>query len=260
MLLSAREFMPPVEGGRMGIIMSEEIMQKQLHLKLREEDFNKLQKRYHFLPEDKEKLMGLYQAILPLTEARAYYVWKECNDKIAYENYGIFFVTLGEGIDELQEVYIRKQCLTEAYMTDCIGLELLMKAYEELIKHVQRETGKWAAKIDFLGDTYPIELLPELYQDFADKIEVKYNQNFILSPSKSVVFLLPMHEEKKGNPCHICDSCSNVFCLFRQGEEGKEGSRFEKRLRLLIQAKQQKLKSDRGSYGIQNIFGNETKH
>ena len=144
-------------------------------------------------------------------------------------------------------------------MADCIGLELLMKAYEELIKHVQRETGKWATKIDFLGETYPIELLPKLYRDFAGEIEVQYNQNFVLTPSKSVVFLLPMSDEKIGDPCHICENCSNVFFFFCQGKGGKKGSRFEERLQSLMQAKQQRLKSDRGSYGIKNIFGREAE-
>lgn len=239
--------------------MLEEIMEKKLYIKLEEDDFGKLQNKYHFLSEDREKLEGMYQAIFPLIETKAYYVWKERDDIIHYENYGVVFVSLGAGIDALQEVYIRKQCLTEAHMADCIGLELLMKAYEELIKHVQRETGKWATKIDFLGETYPIELLPKLYRDFAGEIEVQYNQNFVLTPSKSVVFLLPMSDEKIGDPCHICENCSNVFCLFRQGKGGKKGSRFEERLQSLMQAKQQRLKSDRGSYGIKNIFGREAE-
>jgi len=126
----------------------------------------------------------------------------------------VVFLTLGNGIDALQELYLNKKCLSEAYMIECIALELLAKAYREFVKGVQKETGKWAKKIDFLGDTYPIELLPKLYDEF-EQMDITYNEKMVLSPEKSVVFLLPISKEKKGNICNICKSCSNKACALR---------------------------------------------
>lgn len=214
------------------------------------EDLNHLIKHYHFREEDFGILQALSQVMTPLLQARAYYVWKKKGEIVSYEDYAVVFLTLGDGVDALQEVYLGRQCLSEAYMVECIALEMLMKAYEEFVKQVQRETGKWAVKIDFLGDTYPMELLPELYDGF-DSMEITYNEKLVLSPGKSVVFLLPMSEKKTKNPCHICENCSNKECIFRTESHQKEV-----RGRTDFQRRAEPSEGV-NTYGYQRIFGNK---
>jgi hypothetical protein len=198
-------------------------------------------------------LQPLYAAMLPVVRARAYYIWREKDAQIAYEKYALVLLTLGEGVDALQQVYQDRQCLTEAYMIECLALELLEKAYEEFVKQIQRESGQWAVKIDFLGDTYPLEWLPKLYSEF-DTTEIVYNEKMVLSPSKSVAFLLPMSEteKKESSLCRICENCSNQSCMFRT-----EANRAERHgMELQKKAHNRNIHT----YGYQSIFGsNSTK-
>ena len=200
--------------------------------------------RYHFRAEDIPIIQSLSQVMQPLLRVRAYYVWQKRDSVISYDDYAVVFLTLGNGVDRLQELYMEQNCLSEAYMIDCIALEYLTKAYEEFVRLIQKETGKWAVKIDFLGDTYPIEMLSTLIQKF-DKMEIGYNEKFVLTPSKSVAFLLPMSDARTKNPCHICENCSNTECLFRKDSRGKkEGMRSSDN--------QQAMPN---TYGYQRIFG-----
>ncbi len=197
------------------------MIQKNLMVTLETEDFKNMMLKYHFRKEDFASLQSLSCMLVPLLRAKAYYVWKEKGDVISYERYAVVFLTLGDGPDALQEIYLSRNCLSEAYMVECIALELLTKAYEEFVKIMQQETGMWAVKIDFLGDTYPIEILPKLYQEFG-QMDISYNEKLVLSPGKSVVFLLPVSEKKAEYPCDICKNCGNQDCLFRQKDLKEE--------------------------------------
>ena len=187
----------------------------EIKINLKSEDLRHIIERFHFRKEDFTILQALNKAIASLLQIKAYYIWQKKDEKISYNEYAVVFLTLGEGIDRLQEKYLAKKCLSEAYMVECIALEILSKAYKEFIKVVQHRTGKWVEKLDFLGDTYPITLLPELYQKFWE-MDISYNEKMVLSPKKSVVFLLPVSDvPKEADACDICENCSNSTCLLR---------------------------------------------
>lgn len=186
-----------------------------LNCSFNRKDFQALIHKYHFEDRDFASLEALERALRPLLRAKAYYVFKKQDEVVAYEDYAAVFLTLGDGVDALQELYLRRECVSEAYMLECLASELLMKAYEECVEYLQKESGKWAVKIDFLGDSYPLELMQELYKEFPE-IEITYNEQFVLSPKKSVVFLLPVSTEKtQKNPSHICADCKNKVCMYR---------------------------------------------
>ncbi|MCD7825717.1 MAG: hypothetical protein LUH14_07150 [Clostridiaceae bacterium] len=204
-----------------------------IKVELAERELWGLLNRYHFQEKDFSLLQSFYLAALPLLHAKAYYLWKQKdesslhakayylwkqkNEPSLHDEYLIVFLTLGDAIDELQEIYASRKCLTEAYVLECLALEFLEKAYGEFIRQIQKESGKWAIKIDFLGDTYPIELLPELYRQFGE-MDIRYNEKLVLSPAKSVVFFLPMSEKQAGNGgvCRVCDHCGNISCVLRR--------------------------------------------
>lgn len=228
-----------------------------LEVQLNEEDLRKLIHRYRFSESDFSRLSAIFQALEPIVQPRAYYVWKQKEDPVTYEDYAIVFLSLGDGVDALQEVYLEREAVTEGYMIECLASELLSKAYKECVRLLQAERGKWAEKIDFLGDTYPLELIEGFYADF-EGMPITFNAQYVLQPKKSVVFLLPMHptqEGKENAPCHICGNCKNTDCIFREKSDtdsvqAEEAAPLRKNLR-----------SDTAgsTYGYQRIFGNNQK-
>ena len=189
-----------------------------LQIRMTKEELKEAAERYHFREEDFSLLDALYQGILPLLQIKAYYQWGRKGTPIQYEEYAIVFLTLGDGVDSLQDVYLERKCLSEAYIIECVSLALLSKAYEEFVKQLQRKTGKWAEKIDFLGDAYPMEMLPDLYKEFGP-MDITYNESLVLLPAKSVVFLLPVSADKQEGVCNICSHCQNKRCIFRKEPE-----------------------------------------
>lgn len=73
-------------------------------------------------------------------------------------------MTLGNGADELSELYLNHEQLEEAYIADCLSLMLLSNAYEQFAKAVEEESSLYAIELSFLGDEYPLELLPEIFE------------------------------------------------------------------------------------------------
>lgn len=203
---------------RVGLFIerAEEMQKISLEIQLDTEDLRKLIRRYRFSEADFSRLSALFQALEPIVQPRAYYVWKQKEDPVRYEDYAIVFLSLGDGVDALQDVYLEREAVTEGYMIECLASELLLKAYKECVRLLQAERGKWAEKIDFLGDTYPLELMERFYADF-EGMPITFNAQYVLQPKKSVVFLLPMlsaQEGKEHTPCHICENCKNVDCIY----------------------------------------------
>lgn len=204
-----------------GLPLSENKIMKtmELNLKLNEQNIRDCLLRYHFKNTDFPLLCALNSALSPLLKTQVWYHRCAKNDQVTYADYLEVVLTLGAGIDALQDVYLERECVSEAYMLDCLALELLTRSYEEFVKRIQQKMGKWAAKIDFLGDTYPLELLPTLWRDVQPE-GVTYNSQFMLTPKKSVVFFLPLQESAAPqNPCRVCVGCGNADCIFREEKE-----------------------------------------
>lgn len=239
---------------------------KSLKSEKNETVINQVIKRYHFLEQDRESLSVLYQALLPLIRTEVFYIWNpvlkteempkcETTSKCETmqsnvdagdernEDQALVFLSLGKAMDEFQSIYMDAGCLREAYMLECIGLELLTEAYEEFVKQVQQDTHKWAKRLEFVGDNCPIETLPGLYrQVFTEPGPITYSEQCILSPKKSVAFFLIMSDKKvDSKPCHICSQCKNTDCIFRQAAPDSEKI----------------YTGNRYSYGYQRFFGQQ---
>jgi hypothetical protein len=48
--------------------------------------------------------------------------------------------------------------------------------------------------------------------------DISYNQAYMLTPKKTVVFLTALRKERQDGFCHVCERCSNVGCPNRQTE------------------------------------------
>ncbi len=220
-------------------------------LSLTKEEIKLLLSRYHFKDTDFFKVEAVYQALLPLVRAEGVYVLQKQNEEIKEAEFFVVFLTLGKQVDALQDLYSENECVSEAYIIECLSLELLKKAYEKAVQQIQKESGKWVSGLKFLGDTYPLKLLPKL-QQMVGNVGISYNSNFVLSPRKSVVFLMPVSKVQVKNVCHICTNCGNVNCQYRENipEMTEETNR-------RIEEERKSGQRQAMPYGYQKIFGED---
>lgn len=183
-------------------------MRLDLSLRLTDRELRECISRYHFTESDRITLAALQEAVLPLLKPRAYYASYEGEQEVAC------IVTLGEGLDLLQELYMREDALSEAYMLDCLGASLLQQAYEDFVAFLQKDKGRYVEKLIFLGEEYPLTLTPKLIA--LTGAEVHSSEDFVLTPRKSVSLILPMTDHPVEGACHICRNCRNVTCSLRK--------------------------------------------
>ena len=136
-------------------------MKCKLTPQLSSDDWKDFCSRFHFSPADLPYIKAIYTALLPLVESCAYYSLDQNLDGIFLPHYAYGFVTLGNGIDELSELYLDHEQIQEAYIVDCVSLLLLSKAYAEFAHVIEDQSGLSLAELSFLGDTYSLDLLPQ---------------------------------------------------------------------------------------------------
>lgn len=174
--------------------------------------------RFHFASTDLPHIQAIYTALLPLVECYAYYSLDQDLDEVSLSHYAYGFVTLGTGIDELSELYLNHEQIQEAYIVDCISLMLLSKAYEEFAHVIENQTNLYPAELSFLGDTYSLDLLPQIYEHLApDTILLTEGQ--MLRPLKTATLILHLdtqaHTDLK-QLCNTCATCKNLSCPSRK--------------------------------------------
>ena len=117
-------------------------------------------------------------------------------------------MTLGNGVDELSELYLNHEQLEEAYIADCLSLMLLSNAYEQFAKAVEEESSLYAIELSFLGDEYPLELLPEIFEHVSpDGIHLTGSN--MLKPLKTAALIIKLDSQKRKNIKELCNTCAN---------------------------------------------------
>ena len=193
-------------------------MKCELTPRLSSGDWKEFCDRFHFPATDLPHIQSIYAALLPLTQCCAYYSLDQYIDAIAFSHYAYGFVTLGSGMDELSDLYLNHEQIQEAYIVDCLSLMLLSKAYEDFAQTVEKQTGLYLAELSFLGDTYPIDLLPQMYERLApDAIEM--TEGNMLRPLKTATLILRLDTERpqdRKQLCNACATCRNFSCPSRK--------------------------------------------
>ena len=185
---------------------------------LSSEDWTDFCNRFHFPPADLLTIQAIYTALLPLVEAYAYYSLDQDLNEVAFAHYAYGFVTLGNGVDELSELYLNHEQIQEAYIVDCISLVLLSKAYEEFAKVIESQSGLYLTDLSFLGDTYSLDMLPHIYENLAPD-DVYITDGQMLRPLKTATLILHLdskaHEDIR-QLCNTCATCKNFSCPSRK--------------------------------------------
>ena len=186
--------------------------------RLSSSDWKDFCSRFHFSSADLPHIQAIYTALLPLIESYAYYSLDQDLDEVSLSHYAYGFVTLGTGIDELSELYLSHEQIQEAYIVDCLSLMLLSQAYEEFAHVVKNQSHLYPVELSFLGDTYPLTLLPKIYAYLTpDAIQLTEGQ--MLRPLKTATLILHLDTKTHTNVkqlCNTCAACKNFSCPSRK--------------------------------------------
>lgn len=152
-------------------------------------------------------------------------------------------LTLGAGVDRLQEQYLSQGLLTEGYMVESLSSELLLQGYGAYNRAVEEETPYHVRRYHFLGSeaAYPIQQLKGLLQRL--EMPVTCNEAYCMVPKKSVAFVAELTREQGIHCQGICVGCRSANCPNRM-EEGLQLNR------LIADMTDVPL-----SYGYSRIFG-----
>lgn len=131
-------------------------------------------------------------------------------------------ITLGPGIDALQEDYLQQGLLSEAYMVETLASELLLKAYPQWNDWVAAQGKYHVRRYHFLGSEvkYSLEGLPKLLKEL--EVPVSCTPAYCMLPKKSVAFYAELTEEQDVSCEGICAGCGNQNCPNRM-EKGRMG-------------------------------------
>lgn len=193
-------------------------------------------KKFHFGEEEREAFLAVGREV----EAAA------CRDAgfwcIPYEGkaeLAFVVLTLGAGVDALQERYTREGRLSECYMAETIAGEVLLTSYRQFNAWMEAQNGQHVARYYFFGsfaktegeltggealmrpETLSLEAMSEGLRAMG-LTEVQCNQACCLTPKKSVVFLAELTDDADVRCEGICAGCSRKDCGNRCVKEQEE--------------------------------------
>ena len=212
-----------------------------------------VQQKFHYEKTRLNELQAVAEQMLPLIQREAFWERKEnysFRGKMAETADAVYedvAMTLGSGIDGLQEKYHQKGMLSESYMLEVLAWELLIQAYRAYNRYVGEHTKWHVARYHFPGseEEFPLTKLSRILQGFSEKISC--NNAFCLLPKKSVVFVAELTQNQKIQCESICAGCSNNHCPNRMEDASKVGQTIAKTTDLPL------------TYGYSRIFGKKQK-
>ena len=154
-------------------------------------------------------------------------------------------MTLGGGVDELQERMLNEGKLTEAYMIEILGSEILLRAYaaynewvkensDEVVRRYyfpgaqEADTGSENEKTSVSGRQnktgisaalMKLEMLPEILR--RSGLPVSCTEGYCMVPKKSVAFYAQLSGDRKTVCEGICMGCGRNDCPNRMADSEK---------------------------------------
>ncbi len=195
----------------------------------RDEQFlHSVMKKYHYDPEEYPTLKQLAEQMVPCLETEAGWQDRDCEETFpeGERSFLAVGITLGKGIDELQENYLQDELLTESYMIEVLSSELLLKSYQAYTEWVAAHRDLYVARLHFLGaEGAPgLENLPTLLLEL--KLPVACNEAYCMIPKKSVVFYAELTKDVFTKCAGICLGCGRRDCPNRMEEKESFPLRF----------------------------------
>lgn len=138
-------------------------------------------------------------------------------------------MSLGSGIDALQDQYSSQGMLSRSYMLEVLASEFLLRGYEAYNRYIEINTDMHVAKYHFLGseDSVLLEELPKLLAGTSGRVTC--NEALCMIPKKSVAFVAELTRDENVRCEGICVGCRNRHCTNRV-EENSEAGRMAARM------------------------------
>lgn len=198
----------------------------------RDEQFlHSVMKKYHYDLEEYPALKQLAEQMKPCLETEAGWQDRELEETFpeGERSFLAVGITLGQGIDALQENYLVDGLLTESYMIEVLSSELLLKSYQAYTRWVAAHREQHVARLHFLGTEIPendipgpetldqrlsrrlqLENLPVLLREL--QLPVICNEAYCMIPKKSVVFYAELTKDAFTKCAGICLGCGRRDC------------------------------------------------
>ncbi|MCM1214712.1 MAG: hypothetical protein NC331_09130 [Lachnospiraceae bacterium] len=178
----------------------------------------KVRGKFHYAEEQLPELQAAAEEMLPLMreeafwESRSVFSGKPCRTEAPDAEFAYVVMSLGKGIDRLQESYSEKGLLTQSYMIEVLAGELLLEGYGAYNRYVRKNTDLHVARYHFPGseEAFPLEMLPKLLGKLTR--EVTCNPAFCMVPKKSVAFVCELTRDENVRCQGICVGCGNLYC------------------------------------------------
>ena len=183
----------------------------------------RVERKFHYEKSRREELFGVAVDMLPLLVEEAF--WERQASCALPESslpdgmYEAVLISLGGGIDRLQEDYGSQGRLLESYMLEGLAGELLLDAYGAYNRYVQAHTDRHVARYHFPGSEaeLPLEMLPGLLEGFNKRVTC--NGAYCMIPKKSVVLIAELTQDESVRCQSICTNCSHIGCPNRIVED-----------------------------------------
>lgn len=208
-----------------------------------------VRRKFHYDETQADELRKTAEEMMPLLRGEAFWehrkatVEKLCPGTVPSAEYEHVVISLGKGIDDLQESYGKETRLSQSYMIEVLASELLMKSYDAYNRYIRKNTDRHVARYHFPGseEAFPLKLLPELLKGLTSKVVC--NSAFCMQPKKSVAFVSELTRDEKVQCKGICVGCNNVYCSNRMADDGSVRKRLAEMADMPL------------TYGYSRIFG-----
>ena len=184
----------------------QQYLKSRLWTHLTSEFLGQIQVRYHYEEKDRAqlKLVAADMANCMKWQESTYLVWQESTPGQV-----VVVMTLGIGIDLLQERYAKSGRMMESYMVESIAGELLMLGYAQLEQFIREKMRYYVSAYHFFGseEAYPLEAMKGILEQTRQS-NVICNEAGCLTPKKSVVFLAELTKQENSACGQLCDTCA----------------------------------------------------
>ncbi|MBD5445141.1 MAG: hypothetical protein HDR29_06270 [Lachnospiraceae bacterium] len=209
----------------------------------------KVRKKFHYGETQVSEFQAVAEEMLPLMREEAFWVKKEfvvqSQHHIEGRNakYESVVMSLGSGVDCLQESYSEKGMLSQSYMIEVLASELLMQGYDAYNRYIRENTDWHVARYHFFGseEEFPLEMLPQLLNELT--LKVTCNSAFCMMPKKSVAFISELTQDESVKCEAVCTGCNNIYCPNRTTDDHPAKKRMTEMTDMPL------------TYGYSRIFG-----
>ena len=161
-----------------------------------------VRKKYHYEETQASEIQVVAEKMLPLMREEAFWERRVSLGENKHQSEECSMIheqvvmSLGNGVDRLQEKYSEREMLPQSYMIEVLASELLLQGYAAYNHYIKENTDWHVARYHFLGseENYPLEMMPDLLRELTPLITC--NSAFCMLHKKSVAFIAELTQGK----------------------------------------------------------------